>query len=66
MPSQTANLFLLADLVEVSTLPGCRLASTRLKIELVDSNHNVLPGQVVTLTFAVPDYDRAKVYGHGH
>ncbi len=24
------------------------------------------PGQVVTLTFAVPDYDREKVYGHGH
>jgi hypothetical protein len=32
------------------------------KIELVDSNHNVISGQVVTLTFTVPKYDRAKVY----
>jgi hypothetical protein len=36
------------------------------KIQLVDANHNFIPGQVVTLTFTVPDYDRAKVYGHGH
>jgi len=26
----------------------------------------VFPGQVVTLKFTVPEYDRAKVYGHGH
>ena len=24
------------------------------------------PGQVATLTFTVPHYDRAKVYGHDH
>jgi hypothetical protein len=34
-------------------------------IQLVDANRNVFPGQV-TLTFTVPNYDRAKVYGHGH
>lgn len=38
----------------------------KVKISLVDANHNVFPGQVVTLTFTVPHYDRAKVYGHGH
>jgi hypothetical protein len=26
----------------------------------------IQPGQVVTLRFTVPQYDRAKVYGHGH
>ena len=36
------------------------------KIQLVDANHNVFPGQEVTLAFTVPDYDRAKVYGHAH
>lgn len=36
----------------------------KVKIELVDPNHNVFPGQVVTLTFTVPDYDRAKVHPH--
>jgi hypothetical protein len=34
------------------------------KIELVGPDHNVFPGQVVTLTFAVPEYDRAKVHPH--
>ena len=38
----------------------------KVKISLVDANHNVFPGQVATLTFTVPEYDRAKVYGHGH
>ena len=32
------------------------------KIELVDSNHNVFPGQLVTLTFTVPDHDGAKAH----
>ena len=34
----------------------------KVKIELVDPNHNVFPGQVVTLSFTVPNYDRAKVH----
>jgi hypothetical protein len=38
----------------------------KVKIQLVDPNHNVFPGQVVTRTFTVPAYDRAKVYGHSH
>ena len=38
----------------------------KVKIQLVGADHNVLPGQVVTLTFTVPEYDHAKVYGHGH
>ncbi|NNU41988.1 DUF6130 family protein [Ramlibacter montanisoli] len=36
----------------------------KVKIELVDPNHNVYPGQVVTLTFTIPEYDRAKVHPH--
>jgi hypothetical protein len=49
--------------VDVAGLPP---GEHKVKIELVDSNHSVFPGQVVTLTFTVPDYDRAKVYGPGH
>jgi Family of unknown function (DUF6130) len=49
--------------VDIAGLPP---GEHRVKIELVDANHNVFPGQVVTLTFTVPNYDRAKVYGHGH
>ena len=41
-------------------LPG----EHKVKVELVDPNHNVFPGQVVTLTFTVPEYDRAKVHPH--
>jgi hypothetical protein len=33
----------------------------KVKIELVDANHNVFPGQVVTLTFTVP-----ATVGKGH
>jgi Family of unknown function (DUF6130) len=33
----------------------------KVKIELVDANHNVLPGQAVTLTFTVP-----ATVGKGH
>ena len=36
----------------------------KVKVELVDPDHNVFPGQVVTLTFTVPDYDRSKVHPH--
>ena len=49
--------------IEIAGLPP---GQHKVKIQLVDANHNVFPGQVVTLTFTVPDYDRAKVYGHGH
>ena len=36
----------------------------RVKIELVTPDHNVVPGQAVTLKFTVPEYDRAKVHPH--
>ena len=36
----------------------------KVKVELVDPDHNVFPGQVVTRTFTVPNYDRAKVHPH--
>ena len=49
--------------VDIAGLPP---GEHKVKIELVDANHNVFPGQVVTLTFTVANYDRAKVYGHGH
>jgi Family of unknown function (DUF6130) len=49
--------------IDIAGLPP---GQHKVKISLVDPNHNVFPGQVVTLTFTVPDYDRAKVYGHGH
>jgi hypothetical protein len=38
----------------------------KVKIQLVDANHKFFAGQAVTLPFTVPDYDRAKVFGHGH
>jgi hypothetical protein len=34
----------------------------KVKIELVDPNHNVFPGQVVMLTFTVPDYKSAHLH----
>ena len=49
--------------IDIAGLPP---GQHKVKVQLVDPNHNVFPGQVVTLTFTVPDYDRAKVYGHGH
>jgi Family of unknown function (DUF6130) len=49
--------------VDIAGLPP---GQHKVRIALVDAAHNVFPGQVVTLTFTVPDYDRAKVYGHGH
>jgi Family of unknown function (DUF6130) len=49
--------------IDIAGLPP---GQHKVKIQLVDANHNFFPGQVVTLMFTVPDYDRAKVYGHGH
>jgi len=47
-------------------IAGLTPGEHKVKIALVDAAHNIFPGQVVTLTFTVPEYDRAKVYGHGH
>lgn len=49
--------------IDIAGLPP---GQHKVKIQLVNPDHEVFPGQVVTLTFAVPDYDRAKVYGHEH
>jgi hypothetical protein len=48
--------------VDIAGLPP---GEHKVKIALVDANHNIFPGQVVTLKFIVPEYDRAKVYGPG-
>ena len=45
--------------VDIAGLPP---GEHKVKIELVDANHAVFPGQVVTLTFTVP----ATTTGRGH
>jgi hypothetical protein len=47
-------------------IAGLAPGDHKVKIQLVDANHNVFPGQEVTLAFTVPYYDRVKVYGHDH
>jgi len=44
-------------------ITGLQPGQHKAKIQLVDPNHKVFPGQVVTLTFLVPDQD--KTIGHG-
>jgi len=51
------------DTIDIGGLPP---GQHKVKIWLVDANHKDFPGQVVTLPFTVPNYDRAKVYGHAH
>ena len=46
--------------IDVANLPP---GEHKVKIELVDANHRVFPGQVVTLTFTVPD---AKAHAASH
>lgn len=45
--------------IDIAGLPP---GQHKVKIELVDPNHKVFPGQVVTLTFTVPDNDGAKAH----
>jgi hypothetical protein len=49
--------------IDIAGLPP---GQHKVKIQLVDTNHKVFSGQVVTLTFTIPHYERAKVYGHAH
>ena len=49
--------------IDIAGLPP---GKHKVKIHLVGANHNAFPGQVVTIPFTVPEYDRAKVYGHEH
>jgi hypothetical protein len=41
--------------IDIAGLPP---GEHKVKIELVDANHNVFPGQVVTVTFTVPGHDK--------
>jgi hypothetical protein len=45
--------------VDIAGLPP---GQHQVKIQLVDTNHNVFPGQVVTQTFTVPDYESAHLH----
>jgi Family of unknown function (DUF6130) len=48
--------------IDIAGLPP---GEHKVKIELVDANHNVFPGQVVTLTFTVPGHDKMSHEGRG-
>jgi Family of unknown function (DUF6130) len=48
--------------IDIAGLPP---GQHKVKIELVDANHNVFPGQVVMLTFIVPDHDKMS-HSHAH
>jgi hypothetical protein len=45
--------------IDIAGLPP---GQHKVKIELVDPNHSVFPGQVVTQTFTVPDYESAHLH----
>ena len=45
--------------VDVANLPPGR---HKVKIQLVDPNHTVFPGQEVTLAFTIPDYKSARAH----
>jgi hypothetical protein len=47
--------------VDIAGLPA---GQHKVKIALVDADHNVFPGQVVTLTFNVPEHDEMNHGGH--
>ncbi|MEP0797709.1 DUF4399 domain-containing protein [Trichocoleus sp. DQ-A3] len=45
--------------VDIAGLPP---GQHKVKIQLVNTNHNVFPGQVVTQTFTVPDYNSTHAH----
>ena len=49
--------------VDIANLPP---GPHKVTIQLVDSDHTVFPGQVVTLSFSVPAGDRIAHHGHAH
>jgi hypothetical protein len=49
--------------IDIAGLPA---GEHKVKIRLVDANHNVFPGQVVTVTFTVPDSDKVGHGGRAH
>ena len=48
-----------SNTIDIAGLPP---GQHKVKIELVDPNHNVFPGQVVTQTFTIPEYQRAHAH----
>ncbi|WP_199349528.1 DUF6130 family protein [Nostoc flagelliforme] len=48
-----------SNTIDIAGLPP---GQHKVKIELVDPNHKVFPGQVVTLTFTVPGYKSAHLH----
>ena len=52
--------WLWADASDLNTIDiaGLPPGPHKVKIELVDANHNVFPGQVATVTFTVPAQDK--------
>jgi len=48
--------------VDIAGLPA---GPHKVRISLVDADHNVLPGQVVTLAFTVPEHGETGHGGHG-
>jgi hypothetical protein len=55
-----------ADASNINTIDiaGFPPGQHKVKIALVDANHTVFPGQVVTLTFMVPHRDKMTHEGH--
>jgi hypothetical protein len=49
--------------IDIAGLPP---GKHQVKVELVDPNHNVIPGQVRTLKFTVPARQALSNGGHGH
>lgn len=49
--------------VDIAGLPP---GEHKVKIELVDANHSVFPGQVATLTFTVPAHNATSHTAEGH
>ena len=47
--------------VDIANLPP---GQHKVRIQLVDSNHNVFPGQEVTHTFTIPESARATAHAH--
>jgi hypothetical protein len=48
-----------SNTVDIANLPP---GQHKVRIELVDANHNVFPGQVVTQTFTIPDHNSAGAH----
>lgn len=51
-----------SNTVDIAGLPA---GQHKVKITLVDADHNVFPGQEVTLAFTIPDHNKMS-HGHGH